>query len=624
MKKIFNDLYSQPISAKRFAVIDPEAETILAARKLHERCSIASITKLLTALVIVERGGLELCVEVRQQDITCPCRCADLRPGHAYSRRDLLSCMLINSANDAAQALARDCAGDVSAFAEMMNSKARELHMNSSLFCDPHGLMGEGQYSTVFDVAHLAMAADKNATIRSIVSRKQFELAHNNGEKTLFENTNLLLKTLSVCDGMKTGFTSDAKYCLVASGSLEGRRRIVIALGNEANIFLQDAHHLLAWGFGQATTEENTSPLQAWSTQTSVGCGFDAPSQDSGDFSPVQGGASIDEQPDLHNGTHNFEYFFEAYGKPAKEWACENIPKTSCKTVLYPFGGPDILFPLALFPQARNFFLVGKEPCTTPIFGTDNFSLQRLGRILRKRLHKIFPEAKERRLPLDLTLRSIEADSVTEALRHYYRASFFITIDLAANLKRHCLPGILPLLLAQLVQAGFPIHAVDKIERGSALRIQFGDRNAPSCLYYFSQDLSNDFFGPQIPIYTYLDKLESFITLIKSGSYMLPSPPFSQLSKFITNRGSLLVQDPTGIPYDELCKRNWEVTLCGRFFGDIPFFGERREHVVLRSAYQAQGVGKALPFGFGYLKNPAIASIVIARPRHAQHGTIDA
>ncbi len=111
-----------------------------------------------------------------------------------------------------------------------------------------------------------------------------------------------------------------------------------------------------------------------------------------------------------------------------------------------------------------------------------------------------------------------------------------------------------------------------------------------------------------------MTQAESFITLIKSCSYLLPSPEFSRLSRLITDRGVLLVQDPTGIPYDTLRERKWDVALHGRFFGDIPVFGERPEHRVLRAAYHAKGLGEALPFGFGYLKNPAIASIVVAWP----------
>lgn len=617
MMQAINDIYSQSIYAKRFAVIDPETETILVSRNIHERCPIASITKLLTALLVVERGDLDRMVVICDEDLDCPDARVCLKPGNAYSRHELLACLLIRSASDAALALARDHSGEVESFVRLMNEKARALGMTSSLFCDPHGVTSEGHYSTALDVARLAMAVEANAIIRRVTSQYELELEHNDGEKIHFNNTNVLLKTLSICDGIKTGYTSAAGFCLVASASLGERRRIVIALGNTVNRHFQDVHHLLAWGLGQPLATQGRVTLQSLAAQENTPKGdvevpffYDAHASSYMDDSPCQ-----TKQGSGGERYGGFEYFQMVYGKPCADWARKNLPPTASRTVLYPFGGPDILFPLAMFPQARDFILVGKELCTAPLFKGSMFFVKRAIRKIHRGFRKVFPRVKEKNIRLAPALESAASLSVKKTLAHYFRSSFFITTELQANLKDHSMPSILPLLLAQLVHAGYPVHTVDEIEHGAALRIVFGDREDPFRLYYFSQDLSDVSFNATMPLYEYLSQAESFITLIKSGSYLLPSPEFSRLSRFITDKGALLVQDPTGIPYDTLCERTWDVALHGRFFGDIPLFGERPEHIVLRAAYQAKGLDESLPFGFGYLKNPAIASIVVACPK---------
>jgi serine-type D-Ala-D-Ala carboxypeptidase (penicillin-binding protein 5/6) len=160
----------------------------------------------------------------------------------------LLRALLVKSPNDVARCLARDSAGSVDAFAEVMNEKARQLGATHSHFLNPNGLPIPGQYSTARDLSVIAKAAYANPTIRSIVCLPQLIFRYANGRTRELENTNKVLKRLSYCNGMKTGYTEAAGHCLIASGTRPGRDVIVVVLGDSKAGVWQDASALLSWG----------------------------------------------------------------------------------------------------------------------------------------------------------------------------------------------------------------------------------------------------------------------------------------------------------------------------------------------------------------------------------------
>ena len=168
------DTVGQSTRSERVIVLDPDRKSVLFAKNASERRPIASIQKLLAALLLIERGALEDRVEIAPQDtledLTCRPMTAGLKPGHAYSRHELLQAMLIGSANDAALALARDHSGSIPAFVDAMNERARLLDMRNSRFCNPNGLPHDGQYSTAEDVATLAQTIDSSPLLRAIVA----------------------------------------------------------------------------------------------------------------------------------------------------------------------------------------------------------------------------------------------------------------------------------------------------------------------------------------------------------------------------------------------------------------------------------------------------------------------
>ncbi len=244
------------IAAERAIVIEPRSNTVFFAKNPRVRCPVASIQKLLTALLVVEQETLDQLVEVLPEDLPGDPQClpvtAGLRPGHAYSRRNLLTAMLVGSANDAANALARDHSGDRDAFVDAMNVRAVELGMNSSRFCNPTGLPHEGQFSTAEDIAALARTIDCIPSLRDIVAMSACDLIHGDGSTVHLNNTNRLLHTMHSCDGMKTGFTRASGHCLVASGSFRQIRRIVIALNSTMDHIWSDVRLLLTSSLGIA------------------------------------------------------------------------------------------------------------------------------------------------------------------------------------------------------------------------------------------------------------------------------------------------------------------------------------------------------------------------------------
>lgn len=238
------------INAGRCIVIDPENDDVLFEKNPDQRGAIASTTKIMTGLLVVEAGDLDKVVTIELPDTQCAPVRIGLKVGEQYTRRQLLTAMLVKSSNDIAQALARDNAGSVAAFAEKMDARAQALGLKNTHFVNPHGLPSltdENPYSTARDLAMIAKMADKLPDIRAIVKLQSFKFIKPDGKSIDLANTNRVLHTASYCDGMKTGYTEAAGYCLVATGQRNGRRRIVVILNDSHEGVWRDAQALLDW-----------------------------------------------------------------------------------------------------------------------------------------------------------------------------------------------------------------------------------------------------------------------------------------------------------------------------------------------------------------------------------------
>jgi len=236
------------VKAASVMVVDAKNGKVLYEKNADERRPPASTQKLLTALILSEDGDLDKEVTAEASDTWAEPVVLGLKPGDTYTRRQLLTVLLVHSVNDVARCLARDNAGNVDDFAVKMNRKAAELGMTNSHFVNPNGLPAPDQYSTARDMSRLALAAYANRTIRGIVCTKTLEFQFADGRVTEFKNTNRVLRSCSFCNGMKTGYTEAAGHCLIASGTSGGRDVIVVVLGDTTRYVWKDAYFLLAWG----------------------------------------------------------------------------------------------------------------------------------------------------------------------------------------------------------------------------------------------------------------------------------------------------------------------------------------------------------------------------------------
>src|SRR6267142_4646598 len=224
-------------NASSVIVINVTSGQVLYEKNADQIRAPASTTKLLTGLIVAETGNLERPVTVQQPDTMAEPVKLNIKPGDTYQRIDLLRALLVKSPNDVARCLARDSAGSVEAFAELMNEKARQLGATHSHFLNPNGLPNPGQYSTARDLSIIAKAAYANPTIRSIVCLPNLVFRYANGRTRQLENTNKVLKRLPYCNGMKTGYTEAAGHCLICSGSRPGRDIIVVVLGDSTAVW---------------------------------------------------------------------------------------------------------------------------------------------------------------------------------------------------------------------------------------------------------------------------------------------------------------------------------------------------------------------------------------------------
>lgn len=245
------DLGPPLVTAKAWILYDEATDAILGERAADERRSVASITKIMTALLAVERGGLEDVVTVSQRAADTGEREIGLFPGEQVTLGALLKASLIHSGNDAAMAIAEHIGGSVEGFVDLMNQRAQELGMFNTSFANPHGLDAPDHYSSARDMLRLARVAMEHGEFRDIVrSRIVVFPDAPDGTKRIGTATNLLLADYDGASGIKTGFTFQALLTFVASAERDGRRLYTVVLGSEGDrAHLTDARALFDYGF---------------------------------------------------------------------------------------------------------------------------------------------------------------------------------------------------------------------------------------------------------------------------------------------------------------------------------------------------------------------------------------
>lgn len=247
------------VSAQAFVVMDYMSKEVVASRSATKRLPMASTTKIMTALIVLEQGSVDKPFVVNDKAILVEGSSMGLQAGDTVTLRTLAYGMLLASGNDAANAGAVRVGKTIPKFVEMMNEKAVQLGMKNTHFTNPSGLPDDEHYSTAYDMGLLACYALKNPEFSKICSTKQAKLQYGNPPYTRYlSNHNKLLWNYEGSIGLKTGFTKKAGRCLVSAAKKE--EQIVVCVTLNAPSDWNDHEVLLDLGFekGQPTLMGST------------------------------------------------------------------------------------------------------------------------------------------------------------------------------------------------------------------------------------------------------------------------------------------------------------------------------------------------------------------------------
>ena len=225
--------------AKSAILIDNATRKVLFEKNADEKLAPASMTKIGSMLLIMEaidNGNLSLDdqVTISEEAANMGGSQVFLEAGEVYTVDALLKSVAVASGNDAVVALAEKIAGSQDEFVEMMNKRFKELGASNTNFVNAHGLDAEGHYSTARDMAIIAMELLKHEKILEYTSIYEEYLEKNDGTKTWLVNTNKLVRFYDGVDGLKTGYTTTAGYCLTATARKDNFRLISVVMGEES------------------------------------------------------------------------------------------------------------------------------------------------------------------------------------------------------------------------------------------------------------------------------------------------------------------------------------------------------------------------------------------------------
>lgn len=245
-----------PVSAPAFILVNPQSEEVLLERAADRRLPMASTTKIMTAIVTLERTKLTDTVVVPRSAISAGGSTSHLVAGERLSVRTLLTGLMIASGNDASIALAAHVGrGSEARFVRYMNAEAKEMGLTSTRFANPHGLDHKGHYSTVRDLVTLGERGFQYPLLRRVVGRRVATIPGPGGRGTRrLESENDLLAIDREADGIKTGHTAGAGYALVAHATRRstGVELYAAMIGEPTRTQrARDAKRLLDWGFAQ-------------------------------------------------------------------------------------------------------------------------------------------------------------------------------------------------------------------------------------------------------------------------------------------------------------------------------------------------------------------------------------
>ena len=244
----------EPVLNARAAVIyDRKTKEIIWGKNENEKKAMASTTKIMTAIVVLEKGNLSDVVTISKKAANTGGSRLKINTTDKISVLDLLYGLMLRSGNDAAVALAEYVGGSIEGFAKLMNKKAIEIGLKNTHFVTPHGLDNIEHYTTAYELAVLTDYAMQNEKFSKIVNTKNTTISINGVARNIY-NTNELLGTLNGVNGVKTGFTNNAGRCLVTSCTRNGNQIITVVLGCDAKKYrTSDSIKLIEYAFKNYT-----------------------------------------------------------------------------------------------------------------------------------------------------------------------------------------------------------------------------------------------------------------------------------------------------------------------------------------------------------------------------------
>ena len=243
------------VDVKEYCLVDANTGTVLAEKNSTERREVASMVKLMTSLLTmekIERGEWTLDTELLVSEYAASMEGSQafLDAGKTYKIDDLLKSVVVASANDSSVVLAENYAGSETKFVDIMNKRAKELGMNDTLYGNSTGLPALNQYSTAQDIAKILNVVSKHDLYHRYSTIWMDKLVHESGRETELVNTNRLIKYYPGCDCGKTGFTDEAGYCLSASAKRNEMRLVSVVMGAKTTTDRFNASSsLLNYGF---------------------------------------------------------------------------------------------------------------------------------------------------------------------------------------------------------------------------------------------------------------------------------------------------------------------------------------------------------------------------------------
>lgn len=255
------NVFALETSAKSSILIEQSTGTIISEEESHTRLPMASMTKMMTLLIImenIESGKIKLddMVPISENAASMGGSQVYLSANTTMKLDTLLKSICIASANDATYAIAEYIAGTSDAFVKLMNEKAKELGLKDTNFENVHGLDSDNHFSSAYDMAFIAKELLNHPKILEYSSIYEDYITHPNGTNTWIVNTNKLLNYYEGLDGLKTGYTTKSGYCITATAKRNNMRLISVVMGEENNkIRNQDTIALLNYGFSNFKIE---------------------------------------------------------------------------------------------------------------------------------------------------------------------------------------------------------------------------------------------------------------------------------------------------------------------------------------------------------------------------------